>query len=228
MPNHTSNKLTVTGAPEDIIAFIQKCNIEEQDLSFNAFYPMPHDHRPSTPRVGDQVGRLLCQRNPTTTVVHFKLSQPAALEEDTRTVSYFFDTAWCYPEPVIEAIFEQHPELTIEHCYIYEDGGGGGQRSGLRPTPFTTILRTAATWSSSCKATIPGQRAPIVASRLSRTRAQAISNASTVSNPRRSGLSIATESWSLMNLLDLLALMDVIILVLILVVCVIFLAYRLS
>ncbi len=124
MPNHTSNKLTVTGAPEDIIAFIQKCNIEEQDLSFNAFIQCPTtiDHQRRAWGTKWDAYSVNVTRHDSSPL---QALAAAALEEDTRTVSYFFDTAWCYPEPVIEAIFEQHPELTIEHCYIYEDGGGG-------------------------------------------------------------------------------------------------------
>lgn len=144
MPDWTSNKLTITGAAEDVEAFLKKARMgveEEKEFSFNAFVPTPKEVDQGNVVLG--VAPRLNWYNWNTnnwgtkwdachvTVEHKAipdLTQLAyALSETTRvTAEIRFGSAWSQPAPVIDAIYEQHPELEIEHKYFHEGGYGGG------------------------------------------------------------------------------------------------------
>lgn len=123
MPNHTVNQLTIVGTYEDVAAFVAKARQGHDTLSFQKFVPCDdtiEDHRLSWGTKWDAYDtNLKYEDNPLVALAD------AARDDSTAEAVFWFHTAWCYPEPVIDAILDQHPELEIEHRYLYEDGGGG-------------------------------------------------------------------------------------------------------
>lgn len=146
MPNWTTNRLTIKGTQTEVAAFLAKAAdrssvAEIQDFSFKSFIPQPPNlyQGPVGPdHVGPNWYAWNCENWGTKWDAchvgverkrHHELvllAQAADAEEPPAEAVINFDTAWAHPEPVIEAIFNQHPELDILHEFMHEGGYGGG------------------------------------------------------------------------------------------------------
>lgn len=150
MPNWTSCKLTVTGTAALIAAFLEKAqddtNEGDRDFSFNSFVPTPDDiyqgnlGREEEEKYGERTWYNWNCANwgtkwnacdvdiDTNGIPHelVQLAHAANKEEPLVSAVIRFNSAWSPPVPVIDAIFEQHPELEITFAYHNEGGFGGG------------------------------------------------------------------------------------------------------
>jgi len=126
MPNHTTNRLIVTGQKVDVDAFVLKSRGDDgSSLSFRKFIPCSESidaQRIAWGTKWDAYSENLDYQGESP----LALLASASLDDDSEvSATYTFDTAWSEPSKVVAAMIEQHPELTFDHSYLYEDGGGG-------------------------------------------------------------------------------------------------------
>lgn len=152
MPNHIENHLTIEGPASEVEAFIKKAGgpdssgqTGERKITLHAFVPMPKDTLRGNLTLEDQRANpnnwytWSCANWGTKWDCYdttFKKLQPDRLldqmtqaVEDGRTevhskVLFTFQTAWSAPQPVLEAMAEQHPTLKFIHEWSDEDTHG--------------------------------------------------------------------------------------------------------
>jgi len=160
MPNWVYNTLTVSGKPDEIKAFTEKADkprprsndegktieLEETDgLSFWNFIAPPEEKYDLYFAISDGTADQTWgwygwnsenwgtkwDANDTS-----MSPSPDEITEHTGSVIYYFSTAWSYPEPVVRAMAEQHPNLHF-HLRSVEEQGWGAELSGADGKIYT-------------------------------------------------------------------------------------------
>lgn len=149
MPNWVENSINITGAPEDIEAFLEKAgkprpfgeNGEITEWANNGGFSFWNFIAPSQEiidsgeyfgtsgftkegRVGDGAGNWYQWNNANWNTKWDACNATIDLADDHKYCSIYFSTAWSIPEPVFEAMVEQHPTLEFSMRSFEEQGWG--------------------------------------------------------------------------------------------------------
>ena len=133
MPNHTSNKLAVSGTTDGIKQFISENKGEEESLSLEKALPTPSE------MLGDNAikgGTMPAWYNwrvenwGTKWDVYDSL--PWTEDKYGNFITRFY-SAWSPPTPWLKAVAEKYPDLSFELTYADEGGGfvGAMEAKGL-------------------------------------------------------------------------------------------------
>lgn len=114
MPNWVSNRITITGGKDALDALEQKLHSEETPFSFGALVPRPSDKEEDW-----------YNWNTSNWGTKWDACEAHKSRVDDTTLEYQFETAWSPPGGVIDALFNQHPDLDYEYLYEEEQGWGG-------------------------------------------------------------------------------------------------------
>ena len=132
MANHVYNQMTVTGKPEALEGFKAKARHGDREFSYWNFVTPPQEALDSGEYDSDhtfdgKTGRnnwySFNNREWGTKWDVYDLETLITDEENSWTVSW--SSAWSHPQPVLEAMVEQHPELEFEFYWEEEQGWGG-------------------------------------------------------------------------------------------------------
>jgi len=138
MPNHTKNDLEIRG-PEDVLQKIKDLMFTKTDsvdespnyFDLNNVVPMP-------PEIIDSVNGRDPGLNPDWydwsvnnwgtkwNTYNTDTGFWNVLEASERILSFWFETAWSPPEPVVEELARRFPTAKFMHHYVDEGGGYDG------------------------------------------------------------------------------------------------------
>ena len=130
MPNWTNNRLTITHKDKDVMDSLM-AQVRATDTLFNVIHPMPEntfhgnlgsDEREMCQREGRPNWYDWCNENWTT---KWDACQLSYNQHDDNSVSFDFDTAWCAPYGVYEALAEQGFE--VEAYYVSFENWDAGE-----------------------------------------------------------------------------------------------------
>ena len=123
MPNHITNKLTVTG-PEST-GIIEACKSEKSEFDFNKILPMP-DELQNTTSPCEQNDEFIAKYG-YDNWYNWSIANWGTKWNcyDVHADSNFveFDTAWCTPKPLFQALSTMYPEALLTIEYADEDIG---------------------------------------------------------------------------------------------------------
>lgn len=159
MPNWVENTINITGSAEDIADFKAKASqakttvwdnkeeLDESVLSFMNFISPPQEAIASGEyygthgfKDGKEVGRTpnnWYEFNSREWGTKWDASEEELRNENATELSYYFQTAWAPPEPVFQAMAEQHPKLTFQFHSV-EEQGWGVEYEGINGELMTT------------------------------------------------------------------------------------------
>lgn len=127
MPNWCTNKLTVSGPPEDIDRWIERATDGEMPLSLNRLYPQPQEIIDSAENDGDYPDEEPAWRHWRNKHwgTRWELDEHTYIEtesiENGVCVIYVFETAWAPPVAAIDHVAKDFPTLTFK--LLYEEVG---------------------------------------------------------------------------------------------------------
>lgn len=148
MPNWCSNRLVVTGKPDDLRVLKEEVQGRFKPISFNNVIPAPSGlyERPIAGLTdflmqvigGEAAGEATmdwhswcCRKWGTKWDVDDEEGF-CIREERKRSLLYCFDTAWSPPTPVVAVLARQHPELGFKLYYGERANGFAGKREWRR------------------------------------------------------------------------------------------------
>ena len=128
MPNHCSNKLTLTGAPDKLKQFADFAMSGESKLDIGNFMPMPEEVRNTTaPNPDKEQASVLRERYGASDWYDWAnvnwgtkwgVYRAHGGEVEGDTLIYYFSTAWSpFSENVLLAMSGQFPEIRMELKY---------------------------------------------------------------------------------------------------------------
>lgn len=140
MPNHCSNRVTVTGPKRLVLAFIKKAASDKEPLDFNRLVPMPDELRatkapaddtPETARLKAKYGfadwyEWACANWGTKWGAYDHEDQKWCTSLNKRgpvESSLYYTTAWSPATPFWQEVSRQNPKLTFRHEFA--EGGCG-------------------------------------------------------------------------------------------------------
>lgn len=143
MPNWCHNKLSVTGEPEQINAFIEDMKFVETDdsgkkkenaLDFNSILPMP-EHLKGTKSPSDDGSETWYDWQTKHWGVKWGACDSWIVEHEDNFVMYRFDTPWGPAIDWYETLIHRYPNLSFE--LEWEEGGMGfaGRMTGENGIP---------------------------------------------------------------------------------------------
>jgi hypothetical protein len=119
MTSFCRNRLTVSGAGEELQSFVERVQTDEQPLSFETLAPTPSE--------------LLKKGWYEWRIEHWGTKWDAEFEDVTEPLrvrrtraTYVFLTAWAPPVEWLQPASEVFPELTFRLDYVDQDGGYSG------------------------------------------------------------------------------------------------------
>ena len=130
MPNWTQNRLTITHKDKDVIDRLM-AQVRATDTLFNVIHPMPENC--FTGNLGSDE-REMCQREGRPNWFDWRVenwstkwdaSQLGYIIHDYNSVTFDFDTAWCAPYGVYNALAEQGFE--VEAYYVSFENWDAGE-----------------------------------------------------------------------------------------------------
>jgi hypothetical protein len=125
MPNHIKNRLTINGAPDAIKKMLSLIAAPEgRPIDFERIIPQPDNLFREDLSIEDEER---CKRLGIPDWYSWNTKKWGtkwnAYEADLEGNVLTFETAWCCPVPIVHAIANQYPELTINWDYADEDTG---------------------------------------------------------------------------------------------------------
>lgn len=137
MPNWTANTLEITDKTEAIASFKEFMGEDNDGFCFKKLVPPPDDMFEGN--LGDKE-RAECEKKGIANWYDWQIANwdtkwnacRVVSEEETfldgkwTTITYQFDTAWCAPFKVIDALREKFPDLEITGGYVDEGYEGCG------------------------------------------------------------------------------------------------------
>jgi hypothetical protein len=135
MPNHVYNTVTITAkTKEDLDAFLRKASAQEREFSYWNFITPPAEALASGEYwatrgwvAGKETGHTPNNWYEFNTREWGTKWDTYDLHVESAPKSFYatFSSAWSPPEPVFQAMTEQHPELTFSFSWEEEQGWGG-------------------------------------------------------------------------------------------------------
>jgi hypothetical protein len=133
MPNWVTNKVVIIGKSESITEIVEFIKGENSSIDFNKIVPMPAELLNTTSPVRESNPELIAKygtdnwydwsrRNWGTKWNCGDTSEVRLNTKGTRA-TYFFQTAWSTPAPVIEKLSEKFPDVKIKVWFADEDFG---------------------------------------------------------------------------------------------------------
>tara|TARA_R110000824_G_scaffold62035_1_gene164493 strand:+ start:73 stop:492 length:420 start_codon:yes stop_codon:yes gene_type:complete len=137
MPNWTTNTLEITDRTEAIASFKEFMGEDNDGFCFKKLVPPPSDmfegdlgdkERAECKRKGIANWYDWCPENWDTkwNACRVVSEEETFLDGKWTTITYQFDTAWCAPFKVIDALKEKFPDLEITGEYVDEGYEGCG------------------------------------------------------------------------------------------------------
>ena len=114
MPNWVHNTITIKGTDKDLQEVYEKLKSDssEEPVTFRGLIPMPDE-------CTDWYNWCITNWGTKWDACH------SGYEAAEGTATYYFDTAWSPPEPVINAFLDQFPNVDMCYTYREEQGWGG-------------------------------------------------------------------------------------------------------
>jgi hypothetical protein len=137
MPNWTANTLEITDRTEAIASFKKFMGEDNDGFCFKKLVPPPDDMFEGN--LGDKE-RAECEKKGIANwydwqienwdtkwnACHVVSEEETFLDGKWTTITYQFDTAWCAPLKVIDALKKKFPDLEISGGYVHEGYEGCG------------------------------------------------------------------------------------------------------
>lgn len=126
MPNWVRNEITINGPEGSVKALLKKTATKESRFDFNGLVPMPaHIYKgllssEERARYGDDNWYDWSYKHWGT---KWNAADAAVMYHGGETAFVDFETAWCAPIPIYEAIRKKFPDLDVQARYADEDIG---------------------------------------------------------------------------------------------------------